>query len=146
MSHQDLLAVAPVAMKFDNMAAALRGVTRQIPSLQHVRFYRGTEASKLNRFNRRRILTDAVDMENPAQPCADYFLKALAHDFAIFSFLCHRESLRVANAIEVSENLDNAVLQNNLRVIMHECRRLKNAPHLFPSELLKQKFLTNIAS
>jgi hypothetical protein len=29
---------------------------------------------------------------------------------------------------------------------MHEYRRLKNAPHLFPTELLKQKFLANIAA
>jgi len=55
------------------------------------------------------------------------------------------KSARVTLGSICPRDLDPVIVKTKLREIMDQCRRIRDEPHMFPSEMLKDKFLTTMA-
>ena len=131
------------------MAASGIGYTEDLsshplPNLHHINFDPGVEACKLQQYQEETLVNEFVASGKKPRACDDGFLEALLRDFAIAAQLHCKQNLARSSYYTLPLP-DDSGIKERLREIMQQCRRLKAAPELFSSTIVKSNFLDKIS-
>jgi hypothetical protein len=79
------------------------------------------------------------------RPCDQWFLDALAEDLLIWSFRLALELPNTGSTKNTRLGLEATIAAQNVFCIMRECRRLRSALDLFPSDRSRREFFKKLS-